>query len=293
MAMLDYKLLESFYFVIREGGFEKAALALCITQSAVSQRVKLLEEHAGQILLLRSIPPQATEPGKLYVNHYLNVNNLENNLEYQKGKNNEIIKLGINADSLATWFMPMAQKLLHSKMLLELKVEDQRKTIDYLKNGEVIACISTFDKPIQGCSFKNIGTMTYRLMSSCSFKDKWFKTGFNLENIMVAPAVLYNKNDNLHSNQLKKIFSITPNYLRHYIPSVEQFFNVVKNGLGYGLIPDIQLKNAGNQNQLVNLCPEYSQKVELYIHCWNYTSKTIKYFLDNIIEKVTKEEIIY
>ena len=58
--MFDYKLIEALAMVVREGGFENAARALHITQSAVSQRVKMLEELTGQVLIARTTPPQAT-----------------------------------------------------------------------------------------------------------------------------------------------------------------------------------------------------------------------------------------
>ncbi len=58
--MFDYKLIEAVAMVAREGGFDKAARAIHITQSAVSQRVKLLEELTGQVLIARTAPPRAT-----------------------------------------------------------------------------------------------------------------------------------------------------------------------------------------------------------------------------------------
>ena len=45
--MIDYKLLEAIAIVVQEGGFEKAATVMNLTQSAVSQRVRLLEERAS------------------------------------------------------------------------------------------------------------------------------------------------------------------------------------------------------------------------------------------------------
>ena len=52
----DYPLLEALAAVAREGTFEAAARSLNITQSAVSQRVKLLEEKAGAVLIVRGRP---------------------------------------------------------------------------------------------------------------------------------------------------------------------------------------------------------------------------------------------
>ena len=68
--MLDYKLLEALAQVVQSGGFDKAAQELHITQSAVSQRVKLLEGQTGQILLARTTPPRATEAGRNLLKHF-------------------------------------------------------------------------------------------------------------------------------------------------------------------------------------------------------------------------------
>lgn len=280
--MLDYKLLEAFYFVIHDGGFEKAASTLCLTQSAVSQRVKQLEEQAGQVLIIRSSPPKTTESGKLFLHHYLNVANLENNLKLKDSSSREIIKIGINADSLATWFMPLIQNLLGDNKLLELKVDNEAKTIDYLKNGEVIAAISTWDKPIQGCSIKKLGSIRYRLLSTPAFKLKFFPDGLKLNRLEDAPAVIFDQNDSLHADHLKSITGTVPYYPRHNIPSTEQFFNFVLSGHAYGMIPDIQSKICIKNNSLVDLSPDYFQDVELYLHRWAYISESAKEFLDNI-----------
>lgn len=48
MKRPDYRTLQALDAVIRERGFERAAQKLCITQSAVSQRIKQLENLFGQ-----------------------------------------------------------------------------------------------------------------------------------------------------------------------------------------------------------------------------------------------------
>ena len=50
MKRPDYRTLQALDAVIRERGFERAAQKLCITQSAVSQRIKQLENLFGQPL---------------------------------------------------------------------------------------------------------------------------------------------------------------------------------------------------------------------------------------------------
>jgi len=103
--MLDNRLIEALALVVQEGGFDKAAKALNITQSAVSQRVKLLEELTGQVLLARTTPPQATLAGRKFLKYYLQVRRLEDDLmgEINQTDNKKFtpIALGVNADSLA------------------------------------------------------------------------------------------------------------------------------------------------------------------------------------------------
>ena len=55
--MFDYKLLTALEAVVKAGSFDKAAALLCITPSAVSQRIRQLEERTGQLLLIRSCVP--------------------------------------------------------------------------------------------------------------------------------------------------------------------------------------------------------------------------------------------
>ena len=133
--MFDYKLIEALAIVAREGGFDKAARALYITQSAVSQRVKLLEELTGQVLIARSTPPQVTSAGRKLLKHYLQVKRLEDDLMGEIGdpvsKGVASIAVGINADSLATWFLDAIQSfLLEERVVLDIRVDDQEQTYD-------------------------------------------------------------------------------------------------------------------------------------------------------------------
>ena len=128
--MLDYKLIEAMAMVVREGGFDKAADALHITQSAVSQRVKLLEEHTGQLLIARTTPPKTTSAGRKMLKHYLQVKRLEDDLtgelEQPSDKEFTSIAIGLNADSLATWFLDAIRTfLLKECLLLDIRVDDQ------------------------------------------------------------------------------------------------------------------------------------------------------------------------
>lgn len=279
--MLDYKLLEAFALVDQEGGFDKAAHALHITQSAVSQRVKLLEEQTGQILIVRTNPPRATSAGRNLLRHYFQVKHLENDLfgemDEKSEKGYSSIAVALNADSLATWFLEGIQNFIcKENVLLDIRVDDQEETHQLLKNGDVVGCISTKDQPLQGCSAKYIGCMNYHMLASPGFAQKWFPNGFNLAGIYRAPSVIFNRKDTLHHKLLHQAFGKAPDTIpANYIPSTEKFLDFIIMGLGYGMVPFLQSEHLLGTGQLVDLAPGHDVLVKLYWHRWNLQSKIL------------------
>ena len=61
--MIDYSAMRAVAMVVQTGSFEAAARTLHVTPSAVSQRVKLLEERLGAVLIERGAPCVATDQG--------------------------------------------------------------------------------------------------------------------------------------------------------------------------------------------------------------------------------------
>jgi LysR family transcriptional regulator (chromosome initiation inhibitor) len=287
--MFDYKLIEAFAMVAQEGGFDKAAKALYITQSAVSQRVKLLEELTGQVLIARSSPPKATPSGMKFLRHYLQVKRLEDDLlgemENQGKKGFTSIALGINADSLAFWLLESIHSfLIEERVLLDIRVCDQEQTHRMLKEGEVLGCISSQKQPMQGCSTEYIGSMNYQMVATPEFAARWFPNGLTLENILQAPAIIFDRQDELHHKLLFKAFGVAPESLpAHYVPSVEKFSDFITLGLAYGMLPEQQRTPLLNSGQIVELSPDCHIQVKLYWHCWNLKSKLIKKLTQHII----------
>ena len=240
LGMLDYKLLEALHMVVTSGGFEKAAQELHLTQSAISQRVKLLEEQTGQVLLARRSPPRPSPAGRLLLKHFSQVARLEQDLAGQlrpRGKQGfNTISLGINADSLATWFMDAVRPLIKAeKLLLDLRVDDQEQTHRFLRDGEVLGCVSAREKPIQGCRVQYLGRMDYRLVASPEFAARWFPHGLNLEGLSRAPGLIFNRKDELHARLIQQALGALPPALpSHFLPSSERFVYLLRHGLAYG-----------------------------------------------------------
>lgn len=280
--MLDYKLVEAVAAIAESESFEKAASTLHITQSAISQRLKLLEDQLGQILLLRTSPPQLTSAGQEIVKHFLQVQHLENELQEKVSSQIDSIgakiSIAVNADSLATWFLDTLESFIREEeILLDIRVEDQAQTHQLLKSGDVVGSISTLDKPIQGCRHNYIGTMLYHMVATPSFARKWFSDGLTQGATAQAPAIFFNRKDEMHSNFLTKNVGIQQDHFpAHYIPSSEKFSQYMIAGLGYGLLPIVQSKPHIECGNLIDLSPGHTLEIKLYWHCWNIESRRLK-----------------
>ncbi|MGL1863517.1 MAG: LysR family transcriptional regulator ArgP [Pseudodesulfovibrio sp.] len=292
--MLDYKLVEAFAVVAAEGGFEKAAKVLHLTQSAVSQRVKLLEEQAGGVLLVRSSPPVPTPAGREMLKHYRQVRRLEEDLDPGLGNQSSgftTLSVGINADSLATWFFPAIDSYLNEEpILLDLSADDQAQTHKMLRNGEVLGCISDRSEPIQGCRVEYLGDMDYRLYATSDYRTKWFSEGVCLDALNAAPILIFNRKDSMHGVLLIGVLGEQPSsYNGFYLPSSEKFGPTIASGRVCGMLPDQQAAEYVERGDLVDLCPGHTFTVRLHWHCWNLESGQLGRFTDALVAGARRE----
>ncbi|CCH49522.1 LysR family transcriptional regulator ArgP [Pseudodesulfovibrio piezophilus] len=292
--MLDYKLIEALAMVVREGGFEKAAHALHLTQSAVSQRIKLLEEQTGCLLLVRTSPPAPTVAGKEILKHYRQVCQLETDLATGLGWQQEgftTVPIGINADSLATWFFPAIESYLKEKqLLLDLAVDDQAQTHQLLRDGEVLGCISDRSDPFQGCRVESLGIQVYRMYCTPEYKTKWFDKGIDIASVQHAPILIFNRKDLMHGVLLAEALGHPPaHYNAFYLPSSEKFAPTIASGQVCGMLPHEQADEYVNQGALIEMLPGYAFTVHLHWHCWNLESRELRSFTAALVEGAQRE----
>ncbi|MFN3298308.1 LysR family transcriptional regulator, partial [Caldimonas sp.] len=146
MNDLDPAALECLAALVDEGSFERAATRLAITQSAVSQRLRALEARAGQDVGVRVRPLRLTEPGKVLLRFARQWQALRADVAREldaAGGGGDRLPIAVNADSLATWVPPALDALVHEGVSLELVVDDQDFTHDWLRQGAVLGCVST------------------------------------------------------------------------------------------------------------------------------------------------------
>ncbi|WP_430461401.1 LysR family transcriptional regulator ArgP [Thalassolituus sp. LLYu03] len=280
--MIDYRALEALTAVIEYRGFERAAQRLNISQSAVSQRIRQLEYKLGQPVLLRTTPPRLTDLGQRLTNHLQQVQQLEQSLVLpQEDEASSRIRLAVNADTLDTW---LAQALLNSRdyerMDFELIVEDQDVGLKRMRNGEVMACVCASPSPVNGGLCQPLGVMRYRALASPDFLQRFGITARNRRKpglLAALPALIFSSDDRLQHRFLQTVSPDHAEPLRtHYCPSSGGFVRMTLAGLGYGMIPQIQVAHHLQNGELVDVVPGYHLDVPLYWHYWQTESGLMK-----------------
>lgn len=274
--MYDYTLLEALAAVVREGSFERAARALHLTPSAVSQRVRLLEERAGQVLVVRDTPARATEAGARLCRHQEQVALLERALAAElpgagpAGAQRVTLPIAVNADSLATWFVPAAARIADTlDLLLDISLEDQDHTAERLRRGEVVAAVTALDKPVPGCRSVPLGTLVYRATASPAFCARWFAAGVEAATLAQAPSLTFSRRDRLQTAWVTQWLGTAeaPVLPTHWLPSTQAFVDASLAGLGWGMNPEPLVREALAQGRLQELVPGRPLGVPLYWQC--------------------------
>ena len=287
---MDYRGIEALYTVLELQSFEAAAKKLHITQSAVSQRIKGLETHYGEPVLIRTLPYRATTLGEFLIGHFRQISLLEQSLERQIASISLKPKLSIalNRDSLETWFLDLLDQTgIFSHLTLEIIADDQELTLDYFKKGMVSACVSTTSKEVVGGIATFLGNMEYLLVASPQFARENLNS--SPQCLLKAQALKFDKNDRLHERYLEKFFGLNGTDLSyHIIPSTKGFKKYALLGYGYGLIPKIDILEELKRQELVQLFPKKVWKTPLYWHSWDISSGFYKNFNAAIIRYATQ-----
>ncbi len=290
--MIDYRGLEALHTILEQQSFEGAAIVLHISQSAVSQRLKQLETAYGEPLLIRTLPYRLTPIGELLLAHYSQVSLLEESLSHALGSSpaSQRIAIAINRDSLETWFLELIDETsLFSGVFLEVFSDDQELTLEYLKKGEVSACLSTASKEILGGRVDALGTMDYLLAASPAFIKKYgFKKAPELA-LRRAPALKFDQQDRLHERYLERFYGIDGRELSfHLLPSVRGFKKFVMAGYGYALLPLIDIREELASGQLIAIDSERIWKIPLYWHSYAIQSSVYEKFNREMIAQIKK-----
>lgn len=280
--MLDARQLEALAAVVEQGSFAAAARHLNVTLAAVSLRIKALEEHLGQRLLVRGKTLRATPAGQSLLTHIRQVQSMEQDVlrDLQRGvtggKDWQTLTVAINADSMASWFLPgVASLLAQHRLLLDITIDDQDHTHDALKSGDVLGCVTALAQAMRGCVAEPLGVMRYRCVATPALREAMLVDGqVSIHRLLQVPAVIFNRKDGLQDAFLAQQFGLKQaNYPRHFVPSVDGFEMAIALGLGWGMVPELHFTPTHpTLAALVDVVPETAVDVVLYWQHWTRES---------------------
>ncbi|GCB53040.1 hypothetical protein SNL152K_10397 [Streptomyces sp. NL15-2K] len=275
--------------VVDEGTFDAAAAALHVTPSAVSQRVKALEQRTGRVLLVRTKPVRPTESGEVVVRFARQLARLERDARAELGMSGDgeptRVSIAVNADSLSTWFLGAITRVPQEPALcFELRREDETRTAALLREGLVMAAVTSSPDPVAGCSVRALGRMRYLAAASPAFAEKHL--GEPLRDALAnAPVMAFDRRDDLQDAFVRRLGrgrgGASP--VRHFVPTSEGFVEAVTAGLGWGLVPEVQADRLLREGCLVSLAPDRAVDVPLYWQQWKLDSPALAAVADAVV----------
>ena len=266
--MLDYPQLQALSAVHRRGSFDLAAASLGITPSAVSQRIKALEDRIGALLIQRGQPCTATETGLRLIHHFDAVMLMEAALPLPDPAP-AAVRIAVNADSLATWVIPALSAC--PGMLFDIVIDDQDVSQDWLRRGEVAGAITSHPGPLQGCDTVPLGRLRYHASASPDFVARWLADGVTPAALTRAPALTFSDKDRLQSDWLATHLGPGIAYPTHRLASSQGFVDAALAGLGWGMNPAPLVAGYLAAGRLVELIP--GTPLDIALH-WQFARRT-------------------
>ncbi|WP_369936965.1 LysR family transcriptional regulator ArgP [Xanthomonas tesorieronis] len=263
--------LSAFAAVLDEGSFDAAARRLSLTPSAISQRIKALEDRLGQVLVVRQAPCRPTPAGEALLRRVRPMQALEAEAmadflpSTAAAGPARSIAIAVNDDSLQTWFLAALSSLHHAHgFLFDVHVDDQDHTLELLRNGTVLGAVTSASKPLQGCNVHALGSMRYHAIASPAFVARHFAAGLTAAALAQAPMMVFNRKDALQARFMRRITRTRLSPPIHYLPTSTGFVEAAARDLGWCLAPEQLLTSGLREKQIVVIDPQRWLDVPLY-----------------------------
>jgi LysR family transcriptional regulator, chromosome initiation inhibitor len=283
MSRLDLAQLAAFVAVIEEGSFEGAAGRLHVTPSAVSQRIKALESRMGQVLVRRTRPTRPTDAGQVLARLAGQISLVEAEAVAElaggagaDGSATLRLPIAVNADSLATWFLPaLADLPAERAATFDIRQEDQDHSAALLRDGSVMAAVTAEARAVQGCRVRPLGSMRYLAVASPGFHRRYLPDGPTAEALATAPMLMFNRKDALQHRFARTLAGHRVEPPVTYLPTSVGFVDAARLGLAWGMVPEQLARPSLDGGDLAELAPGRPLEVPLYWQRWRLDSPTL------------------
>jgi LysR family transcriptional regulator, chromosome initiation inhibitor len=268
---MDGQQLAAFAAVVELGSFDAAADRLNVTPSAISQRIKALEQRVGQVLVVRGKPCTPTSAGIPVLRLAAQMALLEAEALSEIGSAGSgarpRVALAVNADSMSAWFTAVFGEL--PEVLFDIRIEDQDHSARLLREGAVMGAVTTERTPVPGCRVQALGVMRYVPVATAAYLARHLPDGFTADAAAAAPSLAWNRADALQDMLVRKAFRRTIVRPVHYVPTAEGYRAAVLAGLGWAMYPEQSV------DQAFTTISRHHLDIPLYWQCWKLTSPTL------------------
>ncbi len=268
--------------MIEYGSFDAAAVRLHVTPSAVSQRIKALEQRVGQVLVVREKPCVATAAGVPLLRLAAQTALLEAEALAEMGGGDggvPRIALAVNADSMSTWFAGVFGAL--DDVLFDIRIEDQDHSARLLREGVVMGAVTTERAPVSGCRVQSLGVMRYVPVASPAYMRRHLPDGFTAQAVTHAPSLAWNRDDALQDSLVRRVFRRHIARPQHFVPTAEGFGAAVRAGLGWGMYPEHLAAGHIAGGEFVRIADVHLD-VPLFWQCWKLDSPIVGRITDAV-----------
>ncbi len=260
--MPNYNLnqLYTFYLVVANKSFSKAAERLCLTEPAVSIQVKALEDSLGCKLLLRS-PKRfgLTEMGKVIFRYaeqlYGLVSELDAVIQRQSGARNAFLSVGTTKFLASTLFPQLLNVYLHLEPRISVRIEEgsSMKIIDGLAEGSVeLAIIGRIPYSANLVEWQEFTTVAVYPFASPS--SHLLKKSLTIADLNKEPLIVRDRDSAIRFNTIAKMstVSIKPKVMIES-GSTDLIKEFVKQNRGYSFLPWYSIEEEVKSGELVIL----------------------------------------
>ncbi|THT97457.1 ArgP/LysG family DNA-binding transcriptional regulator [Lampropedia puyangensis] len=295
--MIDQRQAQAFLAIAEHRSFAAAAQQLSISLAAVSLRIRAMEAAMGQRLVVRGKQVRMTAAGQVVLAHLKQVELMQADVLAQLAAGSggasqwRSLAVAVNADSLATWFLPGVEAAMrHYQLVLDIAMDDQDFTHAALKSGDVSGCVSTLAEPLRGCIAQPLGLMRYHCVARADVVAV-LRQGANgqvtRKSMRQIPAIIFNRRDGLQDAFLRMQFGadMAADYPKHFIPSTEAYEMAIEQGWGWGMVSSQQLTKRGTHRPMLQDVVEGAVvDVPLYWHHWEREAPAAQRLTKAVVE---------
>ena len=143
----------------------------------------------------------------------------------------------------------------------------------------MLGAVTSEPAAVQGCVVEPLGVLRYRPVASPAFAQRWrHGRGYDWARM---PVVVFNEKDALQHDLLTSR-GLGPPSIVHRVPTSADFNEAIRLGLGWGLLPEPQLRPDVAAGRVVVLSAREHVDVTLHWQRWRLDSPTLGRLTDAV-----------